>query len=123
VAFGLRDSFEIMRQIRLPIVQVRASGGGARSVLWRQIQTDVTNLPHVTINVDEGPALGVALLAGVGTGLYRSVPEACDAAIRVVGSTQVCNVNRVAYDRVYDVYRSLYPRLREQFAEVGRLVS
>jgi len=123
VAFGLRDSFEIMREMRLPITEVRASGGGARSELWRKIQTDVTNLPHVTINVDEGPALGVALLAGVGTGLYAGVSEACEAAIRVVGATGVCNVNRAAYDRFYAVYRSLYPSLREQFAEVGGLVS
>lgn len=123
VAYGLRDSFEIMRRMRLPIIEVRASGGGARSELWRKIQSDVTNVPHSTINVDEGPALGVALLAGVGVGIYRSVPEACKAVIRVVGSTDICNVNRVAYDRFYAVYRALYPQLREQFAEVGRLVS
>ncbi|MBM3494685.1 MAG: xylulokinase [Armatimonadetes bacterium] len=123
VAFGLRDSFEIIRAMKLPIVQVRASGGGARSELWRSIQTDVTNTPHVTITVDEGPSLGVALLAGVGTGLYGSVAEACKAVIRVVGSTEVCNVNRVAYDQFYAVYRRLYPQLREQFAEVARLVA
>ncbi len=123
VAFGLRDSFEIMRQMRLPIGQVRASGGGARSQLWRQIQTDVTNLPHCIINVDEGPALGVALLAGVGTGIYSSVPEACQQVIRVVGTTQVCPVNRVAYDRFYAVYRSLYPKLKDVFAEVSQIVA
>jgi xylulokinase len=123
VAFGLRDSFEIMRAMKLPIVQVRASGGGARSELWRSIQADVTNTPHVTINVDEGPALGVALLAGVGTGAFGSVAEACQAVIRVVGSTEVCNVNRVAYDRYYAVYRQLYPQLRDQFAAVGKLVA
>jgi xylulokinase len=123
VAFGLRDSFEIMMAMKLPIVQVRASGGGARSELWRQIQTDVTGIPHVTINVDEGPALGVALLAGVGTGLYGSVAEACKAVIRVVGRTEVCRVNRVAYDRFYAVYRALYPQLREQFAQIGQIVA
>lgn len=123
VAFGLRDSFEIMQAMKLPIVQVRASGGGARSSLWRQIQTDVTGIPHVTINVEEGPALGVALLAGVGTGVYPSVADACKSVIRVEGRTDVCNVNRVAYDRFYAVYRQLYAQLREQFAEVGRLVA
>jgi xylulokinase len=112
-----------MRAMKLPIVQVRASGGGARSELWRSIQADVTNTPHVTINVDEGPALGVALLAGVGTGAFGSVAEACQAVIRVVGSTEVCNVNRVAYDRYYAVYRQLYPQLRDQFAAVGKLVA
>jgi len=123
VAFGLRDSFEIMREMRLPITQVRASGGGARSPLWRQIQTDVTNLPHYTINVDEGPALGVALLAGVGAGVYPDVPSACKSIIRVVSSTEVCHVNRVAYDRFYAVYRALYAQLKDLFAEVGRIVA
>lgn len=123
VAFGLRDSFEIMKAMKLPIVQVRASGGGARSPLWRSIQTDVTGIPHVTINVDEGPALGVALLAGVGTGIYGSVAEACRAVIRVAGTTELCNVNRVAYDRYYGVYRQLYPLLREQFAEIGKILA
>jgi xylulokinase len=123
VAFGLRDSFEIMREMQVPIREVRASGGGARSALWRQIQTDVTGHAHVTINVDEGPALGVALLAGVGTGVYSDVAEACRQVIRVTGSTEVCTVNRVAYDRFYAVYRALYPRLKDQFAEISRLVA
>ena len=56
---------------------------GAQSKLWRDMQADITGYPHVTINVDEGPALGVALLAGVGTGVYASVEEACRAVIQV----------------------------------------
>src|SRR5262249_54949950 len=87
VAYGLRDSFEILREMGVPIRQVRASGGGARSALWRQIQADVTGHEHVTINVDEGPAFGVALLAGVGTGVWNSVEEACRATIRVTQNT------------------------------------
>ena len=122
VAYGLRDSFEIMREMRLPVRQVRASGGGARSPLWRQIQADVTGFPHVTINVDEGPALGVALLAGVGTGIYPSVEEACRQVIQVERSTEPCPVNRAAYDRLYSVYRSLYPALKDPFAQVARVV-
>src|SRR5207244_5173812 len=84
VAYGLRDSFEILKEMGVPLQQVRASGGGARSTLWRQIQADVTGREHVTINVDEGPAYGVALLAGVGTGVWSSVEEACRGSIRVV---------------------------------------
>ncbi len=122
VAFGLRDSFEIMREMGLPISQVRASGGGARSSLWRQIQADVTGLAHVTINVDEGPALGVALLAGAGTGVYPSVEAACRAVIQVRNQTGPCTVNHAAYDRYYGVYRTLYARLKDQFAEVASIV-
>jgi xylulokinase len=122
VAYGLRDSFEIMRDMNLPITQVRASGGGARSAVWRQIQADVTGLNHVTLSVDEGPALGVALLAGVGTGVYPNVEEACRSVIRVERETAPCTVNRAAYNRYYGVYCSLYGCVKEQFAQVSRIV-
>lgn len=122
VAFGLRDSFEIMHGMGLPISEVRSSGGGARSAVWRQIQADVTGRTHVTINVDEGPALGVALLAGVGTGVYPSVEAACRAVIHTVQKTEACAVNHAAYNRYYEVYRSLYARLKDAFAEVASIV-
>lgn len=122
VALGLRDSLEIMREMKLPITQVRASGGGARSELWRQIQADVTGFPHVTINVDEGPALGAALLAGVGAGVYPSVEAACKAVIKVEKQTDPCTVNHAAYDRFYAVYRALYAQLKGQFNEIARIV-
>lgn len=121
VAYGLRDSFEIMQEMKLPIREVRASGGGARSSIWRHILADVTGHMHVTIGVDEGPALGVALLAGVGAGIYNSVEEACRATIKVKDTTDVCAVNRVVYDRYYKVYRSLYGHLKDDFAEVARI--
>jgi len=121
VAYGLRDSFEIMQEMKLPIREVRASGGGARSSIWRHILADVTGHTHVTIGVDEGPALGVALLAGVGAGIYNSVEEACRATIKVKDTTDVCAVNRVVYDRYYKVYRSLYGHLKDDFAEVARI--
>jgi xylulokinase len=122
VAFGLRDSFEIMREMKLPIRQVRASGGGSRSALWRQIQADVAGLSHVTINVDEGPALGVALLAGVGAGVYPSVEEACRQVIKVEKTTDPCAVNHAAYNRLFAVYRNLYAHLKDDFAQVAQIV-
>lgn len=122
VAYGLRDSFAIMEAMQLPIRQVRASGGGARSRIWRQILTDVCGYNHVTINVDEGPALGVALLAGVGAGVYASVPEACQAVIRVSEETAVCDPNHVAYTRFHQVYQSLYAHLKDDFAAIAQLI-
>ncbi|MFN3649195.1 MAG: xylulokinase [Armatimonadota bacterium] len=121
VAYGLRDSFEILAEMGVPIGQVRASGGGARSPLWRQIQADVTGREHVTINVDEGPAFGVALLAGVGTGAWSSVEEACRATIRVTDSTTPDPGSAATYNRYYPVYRGLYGSLKEHFATVSRL--
>ncbi|MGC8668859.1 MAG: xylulokinase [Chthonomonadales bacterium] len=122
VAFGLRDSFEIMQAMKLPIHEIRASGGGARSALWRQIQADVTGLTHVTTNVNEGPALGVAILAGVGTGIFPSVPEACRSLIRVQDRTEPCAPNHAAYNRFYNVYRNLYGHLKADFGEVAAIL-
>jgi xylulokinase len=122
VAFGLRDSFEIIEAMGVSIRQVRASGGGARSELWRQIQADVTGRPHCTINVDEGPAFGVALLAGVGAGVWSSVPEACRATIQVVDERAPRPEMRALYDRYFALYRKLYAQLRESFDEVQALL-
>ena len=68
----------------VPVSEVRASGGGGKSRIWRQMQADVFSNAITTINSTEGPALGVALLAGVGAGVYSSVIEACDTAIKTV---------------------------------------
>ena len=121
VAYGLADSFQIMEQMQLPIKQVRASGGGARSKIWRDIQTDITGYSHVTINVDEGPALGAALLAGVGTGVYPSVEAACQATITIKETNDACSVNHAAYKRFHRLYQNLYAHLKEDFAEAARV--
>ena len=123
VAYGLRDSFEIFHEMGVPVGQVRASGGGARSKVWRQILADVIGTNHCVINVDEGPALGVALLAGVGAGIYTSVEDACSQTIRVVEETDTCTVNHAAYSRYYEVYRSLYQHLKSDFAAVANISS
>ncbi len=115
VSFGLRDSLEILRSMNVSIGNVRASGGGARSSLWRQIQADTFNYPLSTINVDEGPALGAALLAGVGAELYSSVVEACSSVIKVVSSTPVIEENARVYEKQYQIYRALYPALKDSF--------
>ena len=123
VSYGLRDSFEILREMQVPINQVRASGGGARSEVWRQIQADITGMEHVLINIDEGPAFGAALLASVGTGVYPSVEEACRSTIEVVSATKPDAPRKVLYDRYYAIYKALYPALKEQFRQVCDVVA
>lgn len=122
VSYGLRDSFEIMKEMKLPISQVRASGGGARSPLWRRIQADVTGFPHVTINVDEGGALGVALLAGVGAGIFPSIEEACRVVIKVEKQTESNAQNHKEYDKYFAVYGDLYAHLKGDFKEIARIL-
>lgn len=119
VAYGLKDSFEILKEMKIPMTQVRASGGGARSAVWRQILTDVIGTEHVTINVSEGPAFGVALLAGVGTGVYSSVRDACHSTISVELSTEPNEENAPVYSKYYQVYKSLYQSLKDDFRAVA----
>ena len=122
VAFGLRDCFEVLTAMGVEITQVRASGGGARSALWRQIQADATGRSHFTLSVDEGPALGVALLAGVGTGGWGSVPEACAAALEIVDERKPCPEATSRYNSYYALYQKLYAQLTDCFDEVQALI-
>jgi xylulokinase len=121
VSYGLRDSLELMRNLGLSIDQVRASGGGAQSPLWRQILTDVFDTEIVTVNVTEGAAYGAALLASVGAGIYATVPEACKAVIRVVDRTQPGPAASV-YADYYPRYRALYPALAPEFDAIAQVV-
>lgn len=122
VAYGLRDSLELMRALGLNITQVRASGGGARSALWRQILADVFDSEIALVNITEGAAYGAALLAGVGSGVYASVEDACAQTIRITDSVKQGRDVRV-YDDYYQVYRALYPALKEQFKTVGAITA
>jgi len=122
VAFAMRDSLEIMREMGVAIAQVRASGGGARSALWRQIQADVNKTPLVTTNIDEGPAYGAALLATVTTGLYKSVEEACDAIVRVVDECAPDPANAPVYDAWFSEYREAYTALAPGFRRAADLM-
>src|SRR5690606_37271460 len=86
--FAMKDSLELIKGLGVPIRQIRVSGGGARSEFWRQLQADIYGQDVVTINAEEGPAYGVALLAAVGTGYFTNVEEACSATISVVSKTK-----------------------------------
>jgi len=115
VAYSLRDCLEIFRELGVPIQQVRAAGGGARSQVWRQVMADVFGTELVTINVTDSTAFGAALLAGVGSGVFRSVPEACAATVRIVERTEPVAESQAAYNEYYPVYRSLYRALKPAY--------
>ena len=123
VAFGLRDSMELVRGAGLGAVeQVRVSGGGARSALWRQILADVLNCELVTVNTTEGAAYGAALLAGVGVGTWPNVDAACEATVRVVERVAPREDKVRCYDDFYPVYRQLYGALKPAFDALTELV-
>ncbi len=120
VAYGLRDSFELMKSAGLTeITQVRIAGGGARSLLWRQILADVLDAELATVNTTEGAAYGAALLAATGTGVFSDVATACAAVIQVTGSTFPGPAS-ASYQDFYPLYRDLYPALRPTFNAIAR---
>lgn len=119
VAFGLRDSFELMKACGLgSITQIRVTGGGAKSSLWRQILADVLKTELVTVNSGEGAAYGAALLAATGTGAFPDVPSACRQVIQVTGR-DTPGAAAAEYDELYPIYRQLYPSLKPIFHGLG----
>ena len=122
VTYGLRDSFELMRGLGLTINQVRASGGGTRSPLWRQILADVFDTEIVTVNVTQGAAFGAALLAGVGIGMYASVTDACERVIQLAERHEP-GPDAAVYADFYPRYRALYPALADEFAAITKIVA
>lgn len=121
VAFGIKDSFRLILQAGLGhIEQVRISGGGAKSELWRQIMADVLGVELVTVNTTEGAAYGAALLAGVGADFYENVPAACEATIQITGRTSPTQATR-AYQDYYPHYCALYPALAPEYKAMADL--
>jgi xylulokinase len=116
VAFGLKDIFNLMKGAGLgPCDQIRLSGGGARSVLWRQIIADILGAELVTVNTTEGAAFGAALLAGVGARVWPDVDTACAETIQVKDRVSPVPENVERYELVYKHYQDLYPALKPIF--------
>jgi xylulokinase len=121
--YAMRDSLEIIRHMQVPVNEVRLTGGGARSRFWRQLQADIYGARSVTTNSFEGPAYGVALLASVGTGAYRSIVEACQATIKVEETATPNSKSRRVYDASYPLYQKLYQSLKDDFRSISELIS
>lgn len=122
VTYGLRDSLELMRDLGIDVSQLRASGGGARSPFWRQMLADVFGAQIVTVNSEEGAAYGAALLAGVGGGVFDSVPDACRTAVKVTGKSEPDAAAVAVYEDYYPRYRALYPALAPEFKALAEVV-
>ncbi len=122
VSFGLKDSFTLIESAGLGnISQVRVSGGGSKSALWRQILASVLNAELVTVNTTEGGAYGAALLAGTGSGIWANVSSACEACIKITGTTKPDPKQVEIYKKAYPVYQSLYSSLKGNFAALSRI--
>ncbi len=119
VSFGLKDSFTLIQNAGLnTITQVRASGGGTKGLLWRQILASVLEVELVTVNTTEGGAYGAALLAGVGAGAWANVPSACKACVKLTESTLPDTKQLDSYRKSYKVFQGLYPALKSAFGDM-----
>ena len=121
VTYSLRDSLTIFEEQHMHIDSMMACGGGGSSPLWRQMLADVFDCSVKTAVSAEGGALGAALLAGVGTGVYASVPEACDAVIRVNSEQGPIAENAALYQQYYALYTHLYQSLKADYATLAKL--
>ena len=121
VTYSLRDCVEVCREMGVNVSDMMACGGGGTSPVWRQMLADLYNCPVKTVDSKEGPALGVAILAMVGAGIYGSVPEACDAIIRTANIQEPVPENVPAYEKFYQMYRTIYPALKDRFAALAAL--
>jgi xylulokinase len=113
VAFSLRDSFTIFRELNIPVDRIRLGGGGARSPLWRQIQADVYRHAVEVVRAEEGAAYGAAILAGVGASHWPSVEEACNSVVEIAGEVQPNPESSAILDSAYGAYRRIYPALQQ----------
>jgi xylulokinase len=121
VTYSLRDCLSIIEEQGVAVKQIRASGGGAKSAFWRQLQADVLGKTVVTMAADEGPGYGVALLAAVGAGEFKDVVEACDATVKTSRETKTNPKTKPRYDATFPVYQRFYPALRRSFVDIAQL--
>jgi xylulokinase len=119
VAFGLRDGLDLMVEAGMPApAQIRASGGGTVSPLWRQILADVLGAEIASVNTSEGAAYGAGLLAAVGAGWFATVEEAAGACVTATPAAAP-GPDAAAYADLHAVYRELYPALAPTFHRLG----
>ena len=121
VSYSLNDCLGILAGMGVAPETMLACGGGGKSPLWRQMLADVMNCPVATTVNTEGPALGVAILASVGAGLYSSVEEACRKMIKVNPPQNPIPENVPKYAAVYRIFRQLYTANRDLFKQLGGL--
>lgn len=121
VAYSQRECVDVFREMGVEIHDMMATGGGGKSPLWRQMLADLYGCPVSTLHTDQGPALGVALLAGVGAGIYGSVEQACSVVVRK-GNTQSNNKeNGAKYQPYFEMYKQLYKTLKQDFVKLSNL--
>ena len=121
VSYSQRECLDVLAEMGVSFKEMLATGGGGKSLFWRQMLADNYNCPVTTVQNQEGPALGAAILAGVGTGLYDSVPDACRKILKFNQPQQPDTDMVKAYTPYYELYKKVYNSLKDNFAELAKL--
>ena len=121
VSYSLCDCNDILREMGIDVKEMMACGGGGKSSIWRQMLSDLYNCKVATIAQEQGPALGVAILAGVGSGVYESVESACDKRISKAKETDPIKENAEKYAKYHSLYNKLYRDLKEDYRILSEL--
>ena len=121
VMYSQRQNVDVLKGMQVVPGEMLACGGGAKSPFWRQMMADIFNMPVRTVKSTEGPALGVAILAGVAAGLYEDIPTACEKMIELNDPMAPDAGRHEAYEPFYNVYTSLYPALKDAYKNLAAL--
>ena len=121
VAFSQLECVDVFKEMQVNVADMIACGGGGRSTVWRQMLADMYGCSVSTIKADEGPAFGVAILAGVGAGVYDSVEAACDNLVNKNSILKPNPSTRKVYEDYYELYKKLYADLQQSFKLLSKL--
>ena len=121
VSYSLKDCNDILKEMGVQVEEMMACGGGGKSPIWRQMLADMYGCKVKTVTAKEGPALGVAILAGVGAGIYESVEAACDKVLHIDKECAPKKETSEIYREYHKIYKNLYPALKEQYKELAKL--
>lgn len=121
ICFELRRTLEIVESAGNHVREVYTTGGGARSALWSQIKADIYQKPVYTLQASEGGALGSAILAGVGAGVYADIRAGAEQCVHVDRVFQPETSRFARYDFLYDVFKQTHDRLQEPFEKLARM--
>ena len=121
VSYSMKDCNDILKEMGVEVDDMMACGGGGRSAVWRQMLADMYGCTVKTVAAKEGPALGVAILAGVGAGIYDSVEAACEKMIHTDKSCDPIPEHTAKYEEYHKIYKNLYTCLKDQYKELAKL--
>lgn len=117
VGYSLRENIEIYADLGWDCREIWATGGGAKSRLWNQINADITGRPQYLLQCNEAASLGAAILASIGTGIHSNVFEACERMVKPRGAIQPDPDNQAVYESGYQLYQKVYQRSKDLFSK------